>query len=58
MKKSILHIGRALNKVEQVQIQGGSFYVYFCSSQTEGYQCWLPPGENLGICHEGICHAC
>lgn len=44
MKKSILSIGKALNRVEQKEVSGG-FGVFFdsCSSITVRFQCTRSP---------------
>lgn len=57
MKKSILNLGKALNKVEQNYIVGGGF-VFICTPQTEGCQCLDTPSGNPGICFEGVCYDC
>ncbi|RKF02909.1 hypothetical protein C8N26_2556 [Tenacibaculum lutimaris] len=53
MKKSILNLGKTLNKIEQLQINGG----FPCDSETDCYN--QPSGEpfknqewrcNVGIC--------
>jgi hypothetical protein len=50
MKKSILNIGKKLNKVEQQQINGG----YGSCSQSGRLCCFtLPNGQEL--CEPGIC---
>jgi len=55
MKKSILKIGKALNKAEQKQINGG--YERECLDQEDcdpGYLCHVPSGicESVEFCQQ------
>ncbi|WP_431164570.1 hypothetical protein [Tenacibaculum halocynthiae] len=61
MKKSILNLGNALNKIEQKQINGGR---KFCTSHAQcpaNQCCQSPPTSSSGICGaanngQGLCN--
>ena len=60
MKKQILYLGKALNKVEQKQVNGGYIptLYQFCCTRTQGF--WLEAYPFLGndpyyTCYDGIC---
>jgi hypothetical protein len=49
MKKSILNIGKELNRAEQQQINGGS-----CRQQ--GPRCCITTPSGFELCEPGICN--
>jgi hypothetical protein len=59
MKKSILNLGKALSKAEQLTISGGQLSILRCSGprpmctadqDCQGGFCQIPIGRNTGCC--------
>ena len=61
--KSLLKLGKTLNRAEQKAINGGfgpGCNVLLCTPDSEGCPCYLPTTgtDGTGFCSDGVCYDC